>query len=618
VNAQLRLVVVGHVDHGKSTVIGRLLHDTGNLPDGKLEELQNACRRRGVPFEWSFVLDALQSERDQAVTIDTTRIWMRTPGRDIVLIDAPGHKEFLRNMVTGASDADAALLVVDAHDGVSEQTRRHALLLELLGLERVVVAVNKMDRVGYSAARFSEIRAELGALLERIGIVPAGFVPTAAREGANVAHAAADTMPWYDGETLLGALSALPPSARRDGGALRIAVQGVIRRDLERVIVGRIESGTLAVGRPVAISPSRHTARVAAIVSWPARQRVEAHAGESVALTLDAPLFVDRGDVLSDAARPPALSDTFRARLLWLGARPLRAGDAYRMRFGTRTAQVEVARVDRVFDIETLHSEAGDGVRSSDVAEIVLASPELLPLDRAVEHPGLGRFILLDGLDIVAGGTVLEVLPARAHVSRDLVPVAHTVDGEARARRNGHRGAVLWFTGLPASGKSTIAMAVERRLFERGFATYVLDGDNVRAGLCRDLGFSAADRRENIRRVGEVAALFADAGTIVLAAFISPYRADRAEARRAAGSAFHEVFVKADAALCERRDPKGHYKKARAGELPDFTGVTGEYEEPVDPELVLDSGALSPEEAVEAVLAYVDARAIAFARSGVS
>jgi len=618
VNAQLRLVVVGHVDHGKSTLIGRLLHDTGNLPDGKLEELQNASRRRGVPFEWSFVLDALQSERDQAVTIDTTRIWMRMPGRDVVLIDAPGHKEFLRNMVTGASDADAALLVVDAHDGVSEQTRRHALLLELLGVERVVVAVNKMDRVGYSAARFSEIRAELGALLERIGIVPAAFVPTAAREGANVARAATDSMPWYDGETLLGALSALPPSARRDGGALRIAVQGVIRRDLERVIVGRIESGTLAMGRPVAISPSRHTAQVAAIVSWPARERVEAHAGESVALTLDAPLFVDRGDVLSDAVRLPALSDVFRARLLWLGARALRGGDTYRMRFGTRTARVEVTRVDRVFDIETLQSEAGDGARSGDVAEIVLASPELLALDRAVEHPGLGRFILLDGLDIVAGGTVLEVLPPRAHAPRNLVPVAHTVDGEERARRNGHRGAVLWFTGLPASGKSTIAMAVERRLFERGYQTYVLDGDNVRAGLCRDLGFSAADRRENIRRVGEVAALFADAGTIVLAAFISPYRADRAEARRAAGSAFHEVFVKADAELCERRDPKGHYKKARAGELPGFTGVTGEYEEPVDPELVLDSAALSLDEAVDAVLGYVDARAIAFARSGVS
>jgi len=618
VNAQLRLVVVGHVDHGKSTLIGRLLHDTGNLPDGKLEELQNASRRRGVPFEWSFVLDALQSERDQAVTIDTTRIWMRMPGRDVVLIDAPGHKEFLRNMVTGASDADAALLVVDAHDGVSEQTRRHALLLELLGVERVVVAVNKMDRVGYSAARFSEIRAELGALLERIGIVPAAFVPTAAREGANVARAATDSMPWYDGETLLGALSALPPSARRDGGALRIAVQGVIRRDLERVIVGRIESGTLAMGRPVAISPSRHTAQVAAIVSWPARERVEAHAGESVALTLDAPLFVDRGDVLSDAVRLPALSDVFRARLLWLGARALRGGDTYRMRFGTRTARVEVTRVDRVFDIETLQSEAGDGARSGDVAEIVLASPELLALDRAVEHPGLGRFILLDGLDIVAGGTVLEVLPPRAHAPRNLVPVAHTVDGEERARRNGHRGAVLWFTGLPASGKSTVAMAVERRLFERGYQTYVLDGDNVRAGLCRDLGFSAADRRENIRRVGEVAALFADAGTIVLAAFISPYRADRAEARRAAGSAFHEVFVKADAELCERRDPKGHYKKARAGELPGFTGVTGEYEEPVDPELVLDSAALSLDEAVDAVLGYVDARAIAFARSGVS
>jgi bifunctional enzyme CysN/CysC len=252
------------------------------------------------------------------------------------------------------------------------------------------------------------------------------------------------------------------------------------------------------------------------------------------------------------------------------------------------------------------------------VAEIVFSSPELLALDRAADHPGLGRFILLDGLDIVAGGTILDVLPSRASAARNLVPVAHAIDAATRARRNGHRGAVLWFTGLPASGKSTISMAVERRLFERGHQTYVLDGDNVRTGLCRDLGFSAADRRENVRRVGEVAALFADAGLIVLAAFISPYRADRAEARRAAGAAFHEVFVKADPELCERRDPKGHYKKARAGELPGFTGLTGEYEEPVDPELVLESAALTPDEAVEAVLAYLDACRITFAPSGVA
>ena len=613
---QLRLVAVGHVDHGKSTLIGRLLHDTGNLPDGKVEELQGVSRRRGVTFEWSFVLDALQSERDQAVTIDTTRIWLRAPERDVVLIDAPGHKEFLRNMVTGASDADAALLVVDAHDGVSEQTRRHALLLELIGVDRVVVAVNKMDRVGYAAERFEDVRAELAGLLRRIGIVAAAFVPTAARDGANVARAAFEVMPWYDGPTVLAALTALPPNARRDRDALRLAVQGVIRRDLERVIVGRLESGALEAGQTVTISPSRQTARVAAIVEWPPRARSAAQAGESVGFTLDRPLFVDRGDVISGEAHAPALSDSFRARLLWLGAEPLRIGAPYRMQLGTRTSSVEVARIERVFDIESLRSEPGDRVAGDDVAEVTFTSPDTLALDLASEQPGLGRFILLEGLDIVAGGTVLEALPPRGRRS-DLVPVAHSIDGDVRARRNGHRGAVLWFTGLPAAGKSTIALAVEQRLFERGFQAYALDGDNVRSGLCRDLGFSPSDRRENVRRVGEVAALFADAGLIVLAAFISPSRADRAEARRAAGGAFHEIYVKAAAEVCERRDPKGHYRKARAGDLPHFTGITGEYEEPVDPELVLDTERLTPEAATEAVLAYVEAAGIALARSGI-
>jgi len=611
--SQLRVVAVGHVDHGKSTLIGRLLHDTGNLADGKVEELRTISERRGAAFEWSFVLDSLQSERDQAVTIDTTRIWMRTPTRDVVLIDAPGHKEFLRNMVTGASDADAALLLVDAFEGVSEQTRRHALLLELIGVKRAVVAINKMDRVGYDAERYLAIRSELEALLERLGIEVTEFVPTCAREGENVVTPATASMPWYDGPPVFAALLALPAKSIERKSALRIAVQGVIRRDLQRIVVGRIESGSLSVGQEIHIAPARRVARIASIEVWPARPKAVAHAGESIGFTLDGPLFVDRGDVISDVLHPPAAATGFRARLLWLGERPLSAGAAYRMRFGTRTAAVEVAAFERVVDIDSLDRGDAQSARMNDVAEVRFISRELLPLDTVSEHPALGRFILLDGLDIVAGGTVLEALDRRS--SSDLVPVGHLLDAEARARRNGHHGAVLWFTGLPAAGKSTIAMQVERRLFERGCAAYVLDGDNVRAGLCRDLGFSADDRHENIRRVGEVAALFADAGTIAIAAFISPYRADRAIARRAAGDSFHEIYIKADPALCERRDPKGHYKKARAGELPEFTGITGEYEEPLAAQLVVDTGLLSREAAVDAVLAYVEEHLIAPFRS---
>ncbi len=610
---QLRVVAVGHVDHGKSTLIGRLLHDSGNLPDGKVEELRGIAGRRGVEFEWSFVLDAMQSERDLAVTIDTTRLWMRTPRRDVVLIDAPGHKEFLRNMVTGASDADAALLLVDAHDGVSEQTRRHALLLELIGIDRVVVAVNKMDRVGYAQARFTEIRTELEALLGRIGISAAAFVPVSARNGENIV-ARATTMPWYSGSTVFESLLALPLRAGDGTGALRLAVQGVIRRDLDRTLVGRIESGSVTVGDEILIAPAMRRARVKSIDVFPAVDRTEAHAGESIGLQLDGPLYVDRGDLICDPEHPPTLATRLRARLLWLGEKPLAVGDALRMRFGTRTANVEIATFERVVDINALDVGTQRSAQTNDVAEVVLRSREALPLDAVDAHPGLARFILIDGIDIVAGGTILA---AFAEPAANIVPVSHLLSADRRAQRNGHRGAVIWLTGLPAAGKSTIAMQLERRLFERGLIGYVLDGDNLRSGLCADLGFSPEDRTENIRRVAEVAALFADAGTIAIAAFISPSAADRAHARAIVGAAFAEVYVSADAATCEGRDPKGHYRKARAGDLADFTGTSGHYEPPLDPDLVLDTKTLDLEAAVDRLERFVLDR-VSFTMSNVN
>ena len=601
---QLRVVTVGHVDHGKSTLIGRLLHDTANLPDGKVAELRASSDRRGVDFEWSFALDALQGERDQAITIDTTRIWLRLAEREIVLIDAPGHEEFLRNMVTGASDADGALLVVDAAEGVSEQTRRHALLLELIGVRQVVVAINKMDRAGYDERRYTAIRAELTSLLARIGIVPTAVVPIVARDGDNVASSAT-TMPWYDGPTIVAAIVTLTPLGREDGAQFRLAVQGVVRRDLERIVVGRIEAGSLCVGDEIVLSPGARRAHVKTLEAWPVANKSEARAGESIGFTLAEPLFVERGDIASDPASVPTAATRFRARLLWLGRRPLVVGERLRVRIGTRLANVEVETFERVVDLATLRDGDASSAQTNDVAEVILRSREILALDPVAHHPGLGRFILLDGLDIVAGGTVLAALATeRAH----LVPAGHLLDRDTRAWRNGHRGAVIWMTGLPGAGKTTLAMLVERRLFERGVQTYVLDGDNVRAGLCDDLGFSADDRSENIRRVGHVAALFADAGVVAIAAFISPTRSDRETARRAAGDAFHEIYVKANAAECERRDPKGHYAKARAGEIEGFTGITGEYEAPPSPDLVIDTALMSIEDSAALLLRYVGDR----------
>ncbi len=600
--SQLRVVTVGHVDHGKSTLIGRLLHDTGNLPDGKVAELTAISERRGVPFEWSFVLDALQSERDQAITIDTTRIWLHVGGREVVLIDAPGHEEFLRNMVTGASDADAALLVVDAAEGVSEQTRRHALLLELIGIGQVVVAVNKMDRVNYDRDAYENVRSELGTLLGRIGIDPKAVVPVVACDGDNVAVPSAH-MPWYDGPTIVQTLATLEAIRRDDGTELRIPVQGVLRRGLERIIVGRIESGSLKTGDEIVLSPGGRRARVKSLESWPDTPPSEAYAGQSTAFTLDLPLFIERGDIVSSPVAVPASTTFFRARLLWLGVGPLNVGDRFRLRAGTRLAHVQVESFERTVDIETLQPADAQCAEKNDVAEVVLRSRESLALDTVDQHPSLGRFILIDGVHVVAGGTILATF-ADANAAH-IVPVGHLLNRDARAARNGHRGAVIWMTGLPASGKSTIGMQLERRLHERGVHTYVLDGDNLRTGLNRDLGFSQRDRSENIRRVGEVAALFADAGFVTIAAFISPSRADRAIARQAAGDMFHEVFIKAPVSVCEARDPKGHYAAARAGEIAGFTGVTGEYEEPLAPDLVIDTEALPLDVAVSTLLQYV-------------
>ncbi len=408
-------------------------------------------------------------------------------------------------------------------------------------------------------------------------------------------------MPWYAGPTIVSALCALSPVRRIDGAQFRLAVQGVIRRDLERIVVGRIEAGTLRVGDEIVLSPGDRRARVRSLESWPPSGRTEARAGESIGFTIEGPLFVERGDVVSDTGSVPVAASRFRARLLWLGKSELRVGMRLRMRLGTRLAHVEVEAFERVVDIATLQGGDAHVARTNDIAEIVLRSRELLALDTVGAHAGLGRFVLIDGLDVAAGGVVLAALSQGS----DVVPVGHLLDRDARAWRNGHRGAVLWLTGLPAAGKSTLAMQLERRLFERGVQTYVLDGDNIRTGLCRDLGFTADDRSENVRRVGEVAALFADAGLVAIAAFISPYRADREEARRAAGSDFHEIYVKAAPALCEARDPKGHYAKARAGGLPGFTGLSGDYEEPLAADLVVDTAALSIEGAVALVLDYI-------------
>ena len=611
----MNMVVVGHVDHGKSTLVGRLFFDTGSLPEGKAEAIRAGCERRGMPFEWAFLMDALQAERDQGVTIDAAHIRFRTPRRDYVIIDAPGHREFVKNMVTGASSAEAALLVIDAAEGVREQSRRHCYLLHLLGVRQVAVVINKMDLVDFAAARFDAVAGECRAYLERIGLHPTHVIPVSSRDGDNVAHGSA-RMAWHGGPTVVEALDGFVASPPPTDLPLRLPLQDVYRFDERRILAGRVETGRLAVGDELLFSPSNKTARVASIESWNLDVVPnDAVAGCSVGITLDEQIFVERGEVASHPDRPPIETNVFRAHLFWLGRRPLVVGNVYKLKLNTTEAPVEVQAIERVIDTHDLSAAPADRVDRHGVAEVVLRTRGMLALDEFTNNPRTGRFVLVDGYDIAGGGIInMEGYPDQRGLvtvkGTNLTAVEHRVSVEARAARNDHKGGVVWFTGLPSAGKSTLAIEVEHRLFRKGYHVYVLDGDNVRRGLNANLGFSPDDRAENIRRVGESAALFADAGFICIAAFISPYRSDRERARVAsqayAPDTFHEVYIRADLELCERRDPKGLYKKARKGELRDFTGVSAPYEPPEKPELVVETGVENVDRCAQRIVEYVE------------
>lgn len=614
---QLRIVMVGHVDHGKSTLVGRLLHDTGRLPEGKLAELERAARRRGMPFEWANLMDALQAERDQNITIDTAQIWFRTERRRYVIIDAPGHKEFLKNMVTGAAQADAALLVIDAQEGIQENSRRHGYLLGLLGIRQLAVLVNKMDLVAFDEERFRQIEADYRDWLASIGVDAKLFIPLAARSGENVA-APSPQMPWWTGPTVLGALEAFDLPAAPEGQPLRFPVQDVYRFDDRRILVGRVEAGRLRVGDRLMFSPTGKGSVVKSIERWNAPARPEAETGESIGVTLEEQLFVDRGAVgVHPEARPYELT-RFKARVFWLGREPLRLHRTYRLKLVTQESECEVEKIEKILDAASLapiiRPSGETFVGRHEAAELTLRTRRVLAFDPHSSVPVMGRFVLLDGTDVAGGGIVADAAYLRPTTSGGLKSEnvywsLGKITPQARALRNGHAGRVLWLTGLPASGKSTLATELERELFHLGRHVYVLDGDNVRHGLCADLGFSAADRSENIRRVGQVARLFADAGFICVTAFISPLRSDRALVRAMLPpGAFVEVYVNAPLEVCEDRDPKGLYAKARAGQVKEFTGISAPYEPPAAPELELRTGECTVGECVAQVLEYLRAQ----------
>ncbi|MBS1014612.1 adenylyl-sulfate kinase [Acetobacter persici] len=598
------IVIVGHVDHGKSTLIGRLLHDTDNLQDGKVAQIIESSKKRGLKIEWSFLLDSLQIERDQGVTVDSTRIPFLLGKREYVIVDAPGHRQFLRNMITGAADAEAAVLVVDAAEGAREQTRRHAMLLHLIGIRHVLVLLNKVDLLDFDQAKVEAVEKSVSELLKKLDLEAALFIPASARDGDNIASRS-DRMPWYKGPTLTEALAQVPSPASRAELPLRLPVQDVYRFDDKRYVAGRIERGRVRVGDTVIIGTQKTPAKIASIASWHTAPQISAAAGQSVAVTLEPDVIPDRGDLLHLRETPPVAASRIRTRLFWLRQEPLRVGESFHLRLATAEHAVTVTSIESVVNLDDLTEYAGEEVPAEGFAEITLSAAETILFDPFTPGTADGRGVLVDRQQRIVGGAPLLGPADIAQGEKLIHPAGSDVTVQDRTRAKGHRGGVFWLTGLSGSGKSTLARATESALFADGVDVTVLDGDTLRAGLCKDLGFSEADRTENVRRAAEVARILRDAGQVVLVALISPLLSDRALARQILGEDFAEIFVDADLATCEQRDPKGLYAAARSGKISGFTGIDAPYEAPVSPALHLKTSAGSVESETKTLASFI-------------
>ncbi|MQY21603.1 sulfate adenylyltransferase subunit CysN [Nocardia macrotermitis] len=600
----LRFITCGSVDDGKSTLIGRLLYDSKLVFSDHLAELERDSKTvgtQGGELDFALLVDGLAAEREQGITIDVAYRFFSTERRKFIVADTPGHEQYTRNMVTGASTADLAVILVDARKGVLTQTRRHSCLVSLLGIRHVVLAVNKLDLVGYSQQRFDEIEREYRTFAHSVGLEEIVCIPMSALRGDNIIDSGPN-MPWYSGPTLVGQLESVPIADERNARPFRLPVQWVNRPDSEfRGFSGQIAGGTVHPGDKVRVLPSGRESVIARIVTADGDLDV-AVADQSVTVVLSDEIDVSRGDVIASAAAAPGVADQFEAQLVWMSEQPMLPGRTYQLELATSSAVAQIAQPKYTIDVDSLEHTAARQLELNEIGVVTLHLDRQIPFDPYVENRDMGGFILIDRLsqETVAAG-MLRFALRRAH---NIHWQALDVDRRARSLAKGQRPAVVWFTGLSGAGKSTIADLVEKSLHEQGFHTYLLDGDNVRHGLNADLGFTDADRVENIRRVVEVARLLADAGLIVLASFITPFQADRARARERIGDGtFLEVHVDAPLEVVEERDRKGLYAKARRGELVNFTGIDSPYEPPESPELRLDSsGTRTPRELADQVI----------------
>ncbi|RNJ62828.1 MAG: sulfate adenylyltransferase subunit CysN [Porphyrobacter sp. IPPAS B-1204] len=603
----LRFITCGSVDDGKSTLIGRLLYDSKMIFEDQLAALESDSKRHGTQGEdidFALLVDGLAAEREQGITIDVAYRFFTTEKRKFIVADTPGHEQYTRNMVTGASTADLAVILIDARKGVLQQTRRHSYLVHLLGIRHVVLAVNKMDLVGYDQTVFDSIVADYRAFADGIGIADFTAIPISGFKGDNIT-ALSDNTPWYRGPALIAHLETVEvDAAAAQGAPFRMPVQWVNRPNLDfRGFAGQIASGTIRPGDAVRIVPSGKTSTVKSIVTFDG-DLDEAVAGQSVTLTLTDEVDCSRGDVIAAASDPPQASDQFSATFVWMDEEALKPGRGYWLKIGTQTVTATVQPPKYEIDVNSLEHLAAKtlGLNSIGVAEFATDRP--IAFEPYAKNRQLGGFILIDKFTnaTVAAGMIAFSLRRADNVHWQ--PVSITRDDHAGMKNQ--RPKVLWFTGLSGSGKSTIANEVEKQLFVMNRHTFLLDGDNVRHGLNRDLGFTEADRIENIRRVGEVAKLMADAGLIVLTAFISPFRAERQMVREMlAPGEFIEIFVDTPLSVAEARDVKGLYKKARSGQLKNFTGIDSPYEPPEHPEIRVNTVDMTPEEAARYIIQQI-------------
>jgi bifunctional enzyme CysN/CysC len=600
----LRFITCGSVDDGKSSLIGRLLYESKLIFEDQLAALEEDSKKsgtRGAEMDLALLVDGLAAEREQGITIDVAYRFFSTDKRKFIVADTPGHEQYTRNMVTGASNADVAVILVDARKGMLTQTRRHSYLVSLLGIDTVALAVNKMDLVDFSESRFREIEESYREFAERIGIGRVQAIPVSAIHGDNVVETSSRAA-WYRGPTLMEFLEAAPAKDDTRAQPFRMSVQWVNRPDHEfRGFTGLIASGAVRRGDPVRIVPGEGQSSIARIIL--ATDELEtAVAGQSVTLTLEDEVDLSRGDVLAAASSPPHVANQFEATLIWMADQPMLPGRTYVMKIGARTVSATVAPLKYRINPNTLEHVPAEKLELNDIGVVELELSAAVAFEPYKENRALGGFILIDRLsnDTVGAGLIHFALRRADNVHWQALDVGK----QARAVKKHQRPCVLWFTGLSGAGKSTIANLVEKRLHSMDRHTYLLDGDNVRHGLNKDLGFTAQDRVENIRRIGEVARLMVDAGLIVLAAFISPFQAERRMVRELlAPGEFLEVFVDTPLAVAEARDPKGLYRKARNGELRNFTGIDSPYERPERPEIHLDTSSMAVDEAVEAIIA---------------